>query len=519
MDAPDPAGRWTRRRFLRAAGATVVGAAGLAAAAYELGRLGSGGPASSAASSPAELALASGSPRAAGATATVAGQRIHFRSRPDLVPPQIVVNVRSDKVAPGYIFFTPGNGAGTDGPMIADGAGDLVWLRPDTGRNATDFRAIEYLGRPALVWWEGSVNGGIGVGECVLVDQSYREILRVKGGGGSSVDLHEFAITPRGTALFFSDSGVAGRQLAGATPLPWQVLDCALQEVEISTGRLLFEWHTIDHIGLDETYLAPPTTGNAIYDYVHANSIDVDGDGNLLVSARNTSAIYKVDRGTGRIIWRLGGKKSDFRMGPGTAFSWQHDARWRADGMITIFDDETAPSQARGIILRLDEQAMTASLERSFESRTGLVVQSQGNVQVLPNGNYFIGWGSTPYFSEYGPDGTLLFDATFPAARQSYRDFRLPWVGLPADPPALAVEAVPAGGMTVYASWNGATEVASWQVLAGEAAGSLVPIATAARSGFETAIATARRWPLVAVRARDATGGILGTSEPVSVEA
>ena len=263
--------------------------------------------------------------------------------------------------------------------------------------------------------------------------------------------------------------------------------------------------------------MTPPTTGQQVYDYVHLNSIEVDRDGGLLVSARNTSTIYKIDRTTGEIVWRLGGKRSDFTMGDGAAFSWQHDARRQADGTLTLFDDSATPGHSRALILEVDETTRTARLVREFAHPKGLLAASQGNVQVLPNGDLFVGWGSQPFFSEFAPDGTLRFDATFPAGVQSYRDIRSPWVGRPADAPAVEVDTNVSSGLTVFASWNGATEVAGWEVLGGASAGSLRTVGSAARSGFETTIAIAEQPTVLVVRALGRDGRTLGTSVPVVV--
>lgn len=470
------------------------------------------------ATSPA-LALAAGStagaPSQSPSRSAAAGKRRTFRTRPDLTPPEIQIATAAGRVASGYILFTPGNGAGVDGPTIVDDAGELVWARPGSGRSVADLRVVQYGGRPALSWWEGTVNGGIGSGDFVLLDGTYREVGRIEAGGAIAADLHELQITPQGTALFFADGQVPA---PGSEDEPYQVLDCTIREVDLATGRTLWTWHSVDHIGLDETYATAPTNGQQVFDYVHLNSIEVDRDGALIVSARNTSAIYKVDRTSGEIVWRLGGKKSDFTMADGAAFSWQHDARRQPDGTLTLFDDSATPGRSRALVLEVDEVARTARRVRDYVHPKGLLSTSQGNAQVLANGDVFVGWGSQPYFSEFAPDGTVLFDATFPAGVQSYRDTRSPWTGRPSDAPAVAVDAGQAS-LTVHASWNGATEVARWTVLGGASARTLEPVGSAARAGFETSIAIDGRPTIVAVRAQDADGNVLGTSDPVIVPA
>ena len=509
----------SRRRFLRLAGLATIGGISVTTLAYQLiDRAGIGATAGRSPAGAIEAAGFAGSTevdRSPVPGPTAPGtDRQKFRTRPDLIPPILHISVANAGTAPGLLFLTPANGAGNDGPLILDDRGELVWLRPHTAAAAADFRMTTYRGASVLTWWEGAVNGGIGAGEHVMADDRYREIARIRAGHGGTADLHEFQVTPGGTALFFSDAGVAPRMPAGATTPAWAVMDCAIHEVDIATGELVFEWHAADHIDLDESYATEPTGDAHVYDYVHANSIEPLPDGDLLVSARNTCAVYRVSRSTGQIVWRLGGKRSDFAMGAGANFGYQHDVRLQADGTYTLFDDESAPGHSRAIVLRVDETARTATLVREYRRPVDILSTSQGNMQVLPNGNVFVGWGSQAWLSEFRPDGTLLYDATFPSATQSYRDYRMPWVGRPLDAPAMAVDATGAD-TRAYMSWNGATEVAVWEVLAGDTVGSLQVVGTVARTGFETAMTVTTAKPLLAARARDAGGVILGVSVPI----
>jgi hypothetical protein len=134
---------------------------------------------------------------------------------------------------------------------------------------------------------------------------------------------------------------------------------------------------------------------------------------------------------------------------------------------------------------------------------------TQGNMQVLPNGNVFVGWGSESVFSEFGEDGELLFSAGFPSRVESYRAFRFPWSGHPSDDPVVAVEQGPGDEVTVYASWNGATEVASWQVLAGASLDRLRLVGSAPRDGFETAITVHTAEPYISVEAVHRSGRVI----------
>jgi hypothetical protein len=298
------------------------------------------------------------------------------------------------------------------------------------------------------------------------------------------------------------------------------VLDGIVQEIDIESGEVLFEWHSLEHIGLEESLYEPPPDLTAAFDYFHINSIDPIPGGYLLISARRTCAVYKVDRKTGEVVWRLGGKKSDFKMGTGVRTTLQHDARRNADGTITIFDngDVNRGDQSRAIMIEVDEDKMSASLVREYTHPDGLLSDMQGNVQVLPKGNILVGWGSAPFFSEFNHHGELLFHAAFPTEDESYRAFRFLWSGQPTDDPAMAVESGPEDEVTLYASWNGATEVTTWQVLAGSAPDQLELLASAPRQGFETVITVHTTEPYVSLMAVNSSGKVLGTTNAIKPE-
>jgi Arylsulfotransferase (ASST) len=444
-----------------------------------------------------------------------------FHSRPDLRPPAVTVTVRSAAVAPGDEFVAPYTGPGEAGPMILDQNGGLVWFKAlPEHTSATNFRVQEYGGKGVLTWWQGDISvHGFGQGEDVIADSTYTDIAHVKAGNGVQGDLHDFQLTPAGAALITAFdpilcdlSSVGGRADGGVT-------DGLLQEIDVKTGLVMFQWTSLDHVGLTESYTPPTTTSPAWpFDFFHINSLDLEQSGNLLVSARNTWTVYDINSQTGQIEWRLGGKRSSFAMGTGTNTAWQHDPRELPNGSISVFDNGAGPAihkQSRGIVVSLDPQRKTATLVGQIFHPPPLLAESQGNMQALGNGDWFLGWGQVGDFSELGPSGQLLFDAHFPAHTQSYRDFRFVWTGTPAHPPALTVVPAAGSGGTAYASWNGATLVASWRLLAGSAATSLAPVAQVARAGFETAIplpSGTTVGPYFAVQALAAGGGVLGTS-------
>ena len=441
-----------------------------------------------------------------------------FRSRPDLSPAAVEVAKRAQGTSFGYILVALKEGAGEHGPMIVDDQGQLVWYSKH--RSARDFKVQRYRGRPVLSWWEGRVVAGHGVGEYVIFDGSYREVARVRAGDGYRGDLHEFLITTEDTALLTAYNPVAADLSAVGGPKYGEVWEGIAQEVDIQTGEVLFEWHSLEHVGVEESYVHPPPDPGYIYDYFHINSIDVDHDGNLIVSARNTWSLYKIDRKTGEVMWRLGGKRSDFEMGDGTRTAFQHDARLHEGGTITIFDNGAGPKvheQSRAILVELDEEKMSATLVRAYSSPQKLISTSQGNTQLLADGNVFVGWGSQPYVSEFSYDGELILEGRFPPDGESYRAFRSPWSGHPTDDPAMAVERLSDEKVKLYASWNGATEVESWEVLAGERPGQLRSLGSVPRNGFETAMLVQDPHANLAVRAKDRSGRVLGISASVKL--
>lgn len=446
-----------------------------------------------------------------------------FHSRPDLKPPTVTVTSSSPQATAGDLFLAPYSGPGQYGPMILDGSGQLVWFKSlsPRGTRAADFRVQRYEGKPVLTWWQDPlVAGGSSKAGEVIANSAYQDIAIVRAGNGYQPDLHEFQITPQNTALITVYAGIDCDLSSVGGSREAAVADTLLQEIDLKTGLVMYEWHSLDHVALSESYVSAAHSSQITpFDYFHINAIDVQQDGTLLVDSRNTWAAYDVDTHTGVVRWRLGGRHSSFAMGPGTRTAFQHDARQQPDGTITFFDNGATPRkhpQSRAIQVRLDMQHMTATLVRAEQHSPPLIAGSQGNVQALAAGDWMVGWGEEPFFTEYGPTGQVLFDGHLPATYESYRTFRQDWSGRPTAPPALAV--VHGAGAhattTLYASWNGATEVASWRVLAGASRTSLKPLSSAPKSGYETAIKLPSNLTAayVSVQALDASGAVIGAS-------
>jgi hypothetical protein len=425
-------------------------------------------------------------------------------------------------VAHGYLSVGLGTAKGSvGGVQLLDHRGEPVFYQPvSTHKWITNPGVSSYRGEPVLAWWEGWVlqPPGYGRGEGVIVDGSYRELARLRGANGRWVDMHEYRLTPDGTALFTCWPEVVGADLSEiGGPSKGRVLENIIQEVDIRTGKLLMEWRSLDHVPISETYRKPADP----LDYLHANSIDIAADGNLLVSGRHTWSVYKLDRRTGEVIWRLGGKRSDFVMGRGSQYAWQHHATAVDANTISVFDNgadgaTSSHSQSRGVLLSIDEAARSVRLSAAYKHPDRLLANAMGSVERLPNGNVLVGWGEEPCATEFAADGTRLSDAVFPVGQKSYRASRLQWKGTPRDAPAIAARPGPKDGTSLlFVSWNGATEVTHWQVHAGSSAKHLKPVGVLPRTGFETAVSLNTAHGHAAITALSSSGRPLGRSPTV----
>ena len=457
----------------------------------------------------------------------VPGDVWRFRSRPDLAPAAVRVLKRTSAAGGADIFVAPQYGPVQDGPEILDSHGRLVWFdRVAPGDMATDFEVQSYDHQPVLTWWQGYSSAGVGIGQDMIYNSFYRPVAVVHAADGVYADLHDFEITPWGTALITAYYPVYWSAASVHGPKKEIVFDSIVQEIDIPTGLLLFEWDSLDHVPLRDSYQPVPAQGAKHgtlnpYDYFHVNSVVPDSDRNFVISARDTWAAYKVNHQTGAIMWTLGGKASSFRMGPGSAFAFQHDVGLQGPGdqLVTVFDDGGGPPnvhpQSRGLELALDFTNMTARLVSQDEHSPPLLADFEGDFQQLPDADRFIGWGQQPYFTEYDSRGRQILDGRFVGDTATYRAYLFPWSGTPAFPPAV-VASTSRRTTTVYVSWNGATAVGSWRVESGRAPKKLRTVATVRKRGFETAIKIpAARY--VCVQALGGRGGVVGNSATVRV--
>lgn len=429
---------------------------------------------------------------------------------PGVYPPRLTVTHAAHGVSPGYVFVAEKKSGSPGGPVIADNTGRVVWFHPvPSPDQATDFRVQTYRGKRVLTWWQGTINvAGVGKGEGVIMDSSYRVVALVHAANGLQADLHEFELTPRGTAYVTAYKEVHADLRSVGGPKDGWVLDSYVQEIDVRTGKLVFQWHAFGNVPLSDSREAnqepaKDATKKRPLDYFHVNSIADGPNGTVFISGRNTSTLYDLSR-TGKIVWQLGGKHSDFGPPSAVKLNYQHNARLHPGGLLTVFDNGAIPKSepyTRPLEMKLDFAKKTAKIVKSFVHPAKLLSPYEGDLQLLPNGGAFVGWGGIRRVSEFSSSGKLVFEMKLPYG-DTYRGFRFMWTGRPATPPLAKVQ-----GSIVYASWNGRTGIARWQVLSGGKMIRSVPWA-----GLETAIKLPSSHNDVRVRALDASGRVLGVA-------
>ena len=463
------------------------------------------------------------------------GEHADFVTRPDLaaVPARVTEGPGHEDLLEGYVPMSPRveDAEPEDQPLanaIVDTQGELVWLQ-NRDHLAPEHDATyhlqfqEYQGEPVLTWWEGETRFGWGSGEIVIADASYEEIARItptEGGVDIEPDFHEFRLTEHGTLLSMYYQPTQTDMTAVGGPADGWVAANVFQEYDVETGELLFEWNSLDHVPVTASFWdfeveseRDPNIGTEInpFDYFHLNSVAYDGDDTdtFLISARNTHAVYSVDRDSGDLNWTLGGRYSDYEMAGDSYFSWQHDVQRDEDGTIRLFDNASEPAMrenSRVLYLELDDDAMIAHVAGQLDPPEERLSYYMANAEVYDSGHLMVGWGWEPYFTQYTPDGEVAVDVDH-SPYLSYRAYlSQDWAGTPAEAPALAVD-----GDSVFVTWNGATEVAQWRLFSGADEDSAEFREVADWDGFETEL-SAPNDDYLAVQALDESGEVLASS-------
>uniref|UniRef100_A0A0W0F7T0 ASST-domain-containing protein n=1 Tax=Moniliophthora roreri TaxID=221103 RepID=A0A0W0F7T0_MONRR len=463
----------------------------------------------------------------------------------DYTPPAwniVVPRNRTRRVTPGYLFVAPrGTAIAQFGAVIYADDGTMIWNGNEYGE-AMAFQVVTYMGQPHISLWQGNWTGeGIGSGFHILLNQHYEVVANyttdLEGElGHTYADFHETGITTNNTGLLAAYE-TKSRDLSPYNgPSSGWIRNSVIQELNITSGKALFTWSFLDHVDPGDCYFPVASygteTSNA-WDYFHVNSIEKDDFGNYLISSRHCSTLYYLDGTNGNIIWRLGGHDSSFTMGTGTEFSFQHDARWISlndtAGRLSLFDNAGMygvynEESARGLVIDLDFSAMAANLVQDYIPYIHVVSESQGSVQLQPNGDVLIGWGSMPWLAEYSSTGDLVWCTQFGATTDvsGYRTLRYNWTGYPTTTPSIQLVGGGASALlSIHASWNGATEINKWELLGAsdESGSGAMSLYNRTRTGYETTITVSTKnnaYSHFAMRAIDRNNQPLGRSNFVS---
>jgi hypothetical protein len=363
----------------------------------------------------------------------VAGQ-YWIRCLPHDFPP-ITVTQHPDAGAPTPGFYLVNSSAYA---VVLDTNGVPVWYERGTNVFSVDSPAHDTLSFMPN-----------GMGPFVTTPQPAFDVLDLDTLVRTSVvapvgptDLHELQTLPSGDHLLFSYSLVTGVDLTGLNGLGTKetIADCQIDEVD-PAGNLVWSWLASDHVDPVRESIVPLTdkvSGQTVIDVFHCNSIDVDSQGNLLLSLREASAIFYISRSTSKVVWKLGGtgySKDDAMLIEPVAdsqatFSLQHDARFRPNGNVTLFDDHGASAGvARGVEYAIDTNDGAATLAWQFLGTAQS--QFEGSFRRYADGESVIGWGYVPndprVVTEVGPDGNDVLDIAFGGnGNQTYRALKVP---------------------------------------------------------------------------------------------
>ncbi|MCX7833728.1 MAG: aryl-sulfate sulfotransferase [Ignavibacteria bacterium] len=251
-----------------------------------------------------------------------------------------------------------------------------------------------------------------------------------KCGNGYSTDFHELQVMEDGSAwlMSYDQQVIDMSQIVPGGDTAAIVVGLIIQKID-AQKNVVFQWRSWDHIPITEARYVNLLAHQI--DYIHGNAIEVDYDGNIMISCRHTEAIYKINTNTGAIIWKLGGSDNDFTfINDSIGFSYQHDIRRLPNGNITLYDNGNnhVPQISRALEYSLDEVNKIATLVWEYRHTPNVYAYAMGNVQRLPNGNTLIGWGwDTLTLTEVTPQKEVVYELFLPQAQWSYRAFRFEW--------------------------------------------------------------------------------------------
>ncbi|KAJ5226910.1 uncharacterized protein N7469_006916 [Penicillium citrinum] len=410
-----------------------------------------------------------------------------YRSRPDLAPPRLNITVSSvEPNSTEYVFVAPYSGElERPGPYIYRKDGDLVWA--GTGYYAgfvANFHVTKYQEKDVIQAFQGTIDSshGEGFGQHVILNQNYEHVVTSTAENHRISSIHEFNVIDGKTALIeVFDTIPANLTAFGGNSSQKWLGNGIFQEIDISTGKLLFEWNALNHLDPEDTLVPLGSTESnsgltsaKAWDYLHINSIDKNENGDYLLSSRHFSTIFKINGTDGSIIWRLGGKHPSFKQIDNWTFGFQHHARWHPElskpgtEVFSFFDNSgdgtiTFNNVSRALVIEVNHHDHTARILRKATAPYELQAQSQGNAQLLSDGRIFVNWGSAGAFTEFNSKNEITYHAFIEQDAVSYRGFVSNWTGTPAEAPALVAVKTSPNQVKLHVSWNGDTETTAWK--------------------------------------------------------
>lgn len=501
--------------------------------------------------------------------------RQRYLSNPNVVGPvaNIITSPNSALSPSKYVLWAPG---GKDlpsaHPMILEAqTGAIVWSGPTYEWEAIGPTVQSCNGSDYITWWSGSgLIDGRKAGMFYIYNTQYEMVWNVSSQGiPKYADAHEIFLTPQCTAII-STYESRPYDLTHWNITTGYLMDSYFQEIDLATGEMLFQWRASDFVNVTDSVWDPTIdeSGESIhngYDFFHVNSVEKDHHGNYLLSARHMHSLYYVSGVNGQVIWTLGGKRNDFKdlsEGNATNFAYQHHARWVDANLtkISFFDDGNwafktlTHNVTRGVLVEIDTVARTARLEQSYIATENILSVREGSMQVLQDspepGNVVLGYGNEPAWTEFSSNGTVLFDISLGPvghnrrSADNYRALKVNWTGIPTWNPRIASgpssqydfnknrslfevrrqdeEGNYLENNTAYFSWNGATEISHWILLASNDSTKLNVsshyYATVSKTGFETSFVVGDATKYVQALAVDAQGAVIGATSVVEMQ-
>lgn len=320
-------------------------------------------------------------------------------------------------IAPaGQDFYVAASG---DYVFAFDGNGVPLWWHHDNGVPSD----AKYLDDGTFAWATGRATPNARYVIRALDGSLEREMRTV----GSPTDGHDMQLLADGNYMMMTYRERAGTVDLSAYggPADRAVLDAELQELT-PAGTKVWEWNSRNHISLEETghwfkdFIFPLSGPKAPFDIVHINSVDVRAD-SVLISMRHTEAVYKIDRASGGIIWKLGGTPTPESLTvvgdpEPKPFVGQHDARMLADDTLTALDNGEAGNRPpRAVRFRIDAGARTATYLEAISDPGVPEAVCCGSARRTASGGWLVGWGGGPKMNpiiEYAADGSPTFKMT-----------------------------------------------------------------------------------------------------------